>query len=171
VRYFFLLAILATGCSKTESSRPATSVKFDQYFVHGEQLYIKNCSNCHQKNGTGLGLLYPPINGSDYLAQHKDEVICLMRNGKSGELIVNGKNFNKEMPAIPSLTDLEIAEIATYIYNSWGRDDGIIEVSEVFQTKADQTNQVHCCRMQTLPWEFQKRLNLIRRFHSRRGSR
>jgi cytochrome c551 len=106
-------------------------VKFDQYFVQGEQLYIKNCSNCHQKDGTGLGLIYPPINGSDYLLQNRNEVICLMRNGKSGELIVNGKSFNKEMPSMPLLSDLEIAEIATYIYNSWGNDEGLVEVSEV----------------------------------------
>lgn len=127
-----LITFLVAGCvSKNETDRPPTSAKFDQYFVHGEQLYIKNCSNCHQKSGTGLGLLYPPLKNSDYLLQKRNEVICLMRNGKSGELIVNGKSFNKEMPAMPSLTDLEIAEIATYIYNSWGHNDGIIEVSEV----------------------------------------
>jgi len=132
VRYFFVLTFIAAGCvSKTESRNHETSTKFDQYFVHGEQLYIKNCSNCHQKNGTGLGLLYPPINGSDYLAKNRNEVICLMRNGKSGELMVSGKSFNKEMPGMASLTDLEIAEIATYIYNSWGKDEGLIEVSEV----------------------------------------
>jgi mono/diheme cytochrome c family protein len=35
------------------------------------------------------------------------------------------------MPAMPTLTDLEIAEIVTYIYNSWEHDQGIVEVSEV----------------------------------------
>ena len=125
-----LLMLIDVGCvSKTESNRSAPSAKFDQYFVHGEQHYLKNCSNCHQKNGTGLGLIYPPLKGSDYLLQNRNEVICLMRNGKSGELIVNGKSFNKEMPPMPLLSDLEIAEIATYIYNSWGHDEGLIEVS------------------------------------------
>ena len=33
-----------------------SSPKFEQYYVQGEQLYLKNCSNCHQKTGTGLGL-------------------------------------------------------------------------------------------------------------------
>jgi len=132
LRCLLVLTFIAAGCApKKESNRPEKSAKFDQYFVHGEQLYVKNCSNCHQKNGTGLGLIYPPINGSDYLLQHRNEVICLIRNGKSGELTVNAKSFNKEMPAMPLLSDLEIAEIATYIYNSWGNDEGLIEVSEV----------------------------------------
>lgn len=60
--------------------------------------------------------------------QHFEEVICIMRNGVRGELLVNGKKYNKEMKGIPSLTELEIAEIATYIYNSWEHQRGIIEI-------------------------------------------
>jgi cytochrome c551 len=105
--------------------------KFQQYYVQGEQLYLKNCSNCHQKKGGGLGRLYPPLNKSDYMDQHFEEVICIMRNGVGGELHVNGKKYNKEMKGIPSLTELEIAEIATYIYNSWEHQRGMIEISTV----------------------------------------
>jgi mono/diheme cytochrome c family protein len=127
-----LLMIAAAGCvSQSGNDDRERSAKFDQYYVKGEQLYLKNCSNCHQKNGTGLGLIYPPINGSDYLQQNKSEVICLIRNGKRGELIVNGKSFNKEMPPMPLLSDLEIAEITTFIYNSWGFEEGLIEVGHV----------------------------------------
>jgi hypothetical protein len=60
--------------------------------------------------------------------QHFEEVICIMRNGVWGELLVNGKKYNKEMKGIPSLTELEIAEIATYIYNSWEHQRGVIEI-------------------------------------------
>jgi hypothetical protein len=35
------------------------------------------------------------------------------------------------MPGIPTLTDLEVAEIATYIYNTWDHKRGIVEVKEV----------------------------------------
>lgn len=106
-------------------------VKFDQYYVNGEQLYVTNCSNCHQKTGTGLGLVYPPVNKSDFIDNNVNEVLCLIRNGKSGELTVNGKVYNQAMPPNPNLTDLDIAEIATYIYNNWERKGGIIEVTQV----------------------------------------
>jgi mono/diheme cytochrome c family protein len=94
-------------------------------------LYVKNCSNCHQRDGKGLGLVYPPVDVSDYVDNHLADVICLMEKGKEGELMVNGKSYNKAMPAMPALTDLEIAEITTYLYNSWGRNKGIIDVKEV----------------------------------------
>jgi cytochrome c551 len=115
--------LLLLSCSNKDS-------KFQQYYVQGEQLYVKNCSNCHQKNGKGLGLVYPPLDQSDYLDKNFQEVICLMKYGKSGEMIVNGKNFNQPMPGIPSLTDLEAAEIATYIYNTWSRQRGLIDVKQ-----------------------------------------
>lgn len=63
--------------------------------------------------------------------QHLEDVICLMKNGIEGELLVNGRKYNKEMKGIPSLTELEIAEIATYIYNSWGRQRGLIDIQTV----------------------------------------
>jgi cytochrome c551 len=59
-----------------------------------------------------------------------NEVICLIRHGKRGELIVNGQQFNQSMHGISTLSDLEIAEIATYIYNTWTRERGIVEVKE-----------------------------------------
>jgi cytochrome c551 len=107
------------------------SAKYQQYYAQGQVLYEKNCSNCHQKNGKGLGLLYPPLAASDYFEKNFSASLCLMKHGTKGEIVVNGKEFNKPMPGVPSLTELEIAEIATYINNSWGREQGIVEINQV----------------------------------------
>jgi len=114
--------------------------KFNQYMVRGEQLYIQHCSNCHQKSGEGLGLLYPPVNVSDYMDKNLENVLCLMKYGASGEMVVNGKSFNQPMPGVRSLTDLEIAEIATFIYNSGQHKKGLILVTDVerIMTGCDQ---------------------------------
>ena len=126
--------VIALGCFlQSCHSRPGSaehSPKFEQYINQGEGLYAIHCTNCHQKSGTGLGRVYPPLNQSDFVENHFEEVLCLMRNGRTGELMVNGKLYNQAMPAT-TLSDLEIAEIATYIYNSWGRSRGIIEVTSV----------------------------------------
>jgi mono/diheme cytochrome c family protein len=128
----FCFLICCTGPSdKTENTAQNSSPKFKQYYNQGEQLYVKHCSNCHQKDGSGLGRLYPPLNKSDYMNKNFEDVICLIRNGKKGELIVNGVSFNQPMPGVPTLTDLEIAEIATYIYNTWEHKRGITEVKDI----------------------------------------
>ncbi len=127
---FIFLALLISACSSNSSSVDRSSVKFQQYYVRGEVLYVKHCSNCHQKNGTGLGQVYPPLKQSDYMDQNLTQVLCLMKHGSKGNLTVNGKTFVQAMPGVSSLTDLEIAEIATYIYNSWENEHGIVDVTE-----------------------------------------
>jgi hypothetical protein len=74
--------------------------------------------------------LYPPIAGSDYLA-NKNAVICLIRYGQQGPIVVNGKRYNRPMPAQPKLSDLEIAELTTYIYNEWGSETNVTGVKAV----------------------------------------
>ncbi len=130
----FVLSMVGWISACTTGSNAGRSVKFDQYFVEGEQLYIMHCSNCHQQSGEGLGLLYPPLNRSDYMDENLEEVICLIKNGKQGELLVNGNTYNQPMPGIATLTDLEIAEIATYIYNNWEHNKGIIDLKLVTKT-------------------------------------
>jgi cytochrome c551 len=126
-----LFCIFCFMLSCGDSNKSSSNAKFSQYYNQGELLYQKRCSNCHQKDGSGLGRLYPPLDTSDFMTKNFDDVICLIRYGKKGELVVNGVTFNQPMPGIPTLTDLEIAEIATYIYNSWSHDRGIVDVSEV----------------------------------------
>lgn len=104
--------------------------KFTNYFRQGELLYTKHCSNCHQADGSGLGRLYPPLKQSDYMNENFEQVLCLMRNGIQGEVTVNGVQYNQAMPGVPTLTDLEIAEIATYIYNTWENERGLVDVKE-----------------------------------------
>jgi cytochrome c551 len=105
--------------------------RFQQYFVQGEKLYEQHCSNCHQKNGQGLGRVYPPVHSSDFMQQNFNEVICLMKYGMTGEVVVNGVAYNQAMPGVAALTPLELAAIATYIYNSGEHARGLVEQTEV----------------------------------------
>jgi cytochrome c551 len=124
------------SCGGNNSQR-GSSVKFQQYYVQGEVLYKKYCSNCHQEKGDGLGRLYPPVNQSDFIDGNINNVICIIKYGRSGPLVVNGIEYNMEMKGNPQLTELEVAEIATYLYNSWGRDKGLIDVKMVTEILPD----------------------------------
>ena len=131
------LGIVFLSCTNSEHKQVT---KFEQYYVSGEVLYQTHCSNCHQKKGTGLGLLYPPLNKSDFIDDQFEQVICLIKNGIEGELVVNDNHYNKPMQGIASLTELEIAEIVTYVYNTWDRQRGIVEVKEVTSALSSCTN-------------------------------
>lgn len=108
-------------------------LKRDQYYSEGYQLYTANCANCHQADGKGLANLYPPIIGSKYVSQ-TGPLVCIVKNGLAGEIVVAGKTYNRPMPANPKLTDIEIAEIVTYVSNSWGKDNTYTRIDFVTES-------------------------------------
>jgi cytochrome c551 len=109
------IILLAFG-SFSVSCQNAEQLAFTQYRVQGERLYQQHCSNCHQPKGKGLARLYPPVAPSDYLRNNFEKIICGMKFGMEGEIIVNGVMYNQRMPGVAALTDMEVAQIATYIY-------------------------------------------------------
>jgi cytochrome c551 len=126
----FLIAqsSLLTACDSQEE------LKRKQYYIDGQVLYKTHCANCHQENGQGLAGLYPPIAGSDFLKKNKELVLCSMRNGLKDTIVVNGKTYRQPMPANTQLQALDVAEIATYIYNEWGNEKVITDVKSVQKT-------------------------------------
>lgn len=119
------------GCFLILSScQTQEEIKRQKYITEGILLYQTNCANCHQRDGKGLAALYPPIAGSDYLAK-KDSVIYIIRHGQQGPILVNGKRYNRPMPAQNHLSNLEIAEIVTYIYAEWGNSREIVDAKYV----------------------------------------
>lgn len=129
----FTLIVLIQSC------KSRAQIELEQYKTQGETLYNQYCSNCHQADGSGLGLLFPPLNQSDFVDRSLVEVICIMRNGKSIPTVVNGKTYQQPMKGIPALTDLDVAEITTFIYNNWGRARGMVTVDEVAKATASCT--------------------------------
>jgi len=102
-----------------------------QYISQGKQLYNQKCAQCHNEAGTGLAKLYPPLKNADYMLADVNRTICGIKYGQKGPIEVNGVAFNGVMPGNPGLTDIEIAEITTYIYNAFGGQDTLYDVRQV----------------------------------------
>ena len=134
---FFLICTFLSSCDQKDQSNKydhldqRTKIRLRQYLSEGKRLYNLHCANCHQVDGAGLARLYPPLKQSDYLISNRKESICGMRYGQKGEIIVNGISFDQEMPGVITLTDLEIAEIATYVYTELADTVQIITLNEV----------------------------------------
>jgi len=87
----------------------------------GNQIYMKTCFACHQANGEGIPNAFPPLAKSDYLNADVKRAIEIVLHGKTGEITVNGKTYNSIMTR-QTLTDDEIADVLTYVYNSWSNN-------------------------------------------------
>ncbi|MCF1749943.1 c-type cytochrome [Mariniradius sediminis] len=129
----FLISCSANNDKKKGTLADITDTKVLQYAIQGKILYEQHCANCHQKDGSGLGKLIPPIKNSDYFLADKGRTARIIKYGQTGPITVNGIEYNEAMPANPKLTDLEIAQLMTYLYNIWGAKEGVIDASQAGQ--------------------------------------
>lgn len=97
----------------------------------GRALYQGTCSVCHQQNGAGLVGVFPPLAKSDYLAADTRRAIGIVLNGLSGPVKVNGNDYASVMPPMSQLNDDEVANILTYVLNSWGNAGGHVNKDDV----------------------------------------
>ncbi len=104
----------------------------------GEALFTGTCSTCHQGNGQGLEGVFPPLAGSDYIKADPQRVPHIMLHGLTGKVTVNGKEYNSVMPPMLQLTDDEVANIATYVLNSWGNPGGVISKEDAAKARMEQ---------------------------------
>ncbi len=101
----------------------------------GKNIYTKTCFACHQANGEGIANAFPPLAKSDYLNADVKRAIDIVLNGKTGEITVNGAKYNSVMTK-QVLTDDEVADVLTYVYNSWGNNKTNVTTSMVVEAKS-----------------------------------
>lgn len=107
------------------------AVEFQRYYSLGKNLYAKHCQNCHGEKGEGLGGLYPPLSDTTFLRKNRDSLTCWITNGLQKKIVVNGKTYEGKMPADTDTSPIEIAQIITYVTNSFGNRQGITDNDEV----------------------------------------
>jgi nitrite reductase (NO-forming) len=117
--------------AETVKAAQAGQVSKEQRIHAGQVLYAGTCSVCHQANGQGLPGVFPPLAGSDFLLADQKRAIGIVLNGFSGPVTVNGTDYNSVMPPMSQLNDDEVANILTYVYNSWGNQGDAISPEEV----------------------------------------
>ena len=104
----------------------------EQQSAAGKALFAGTCSTCHGADGGGMEGVFPPLAKSDYLTTHDHaQLIGIVLNGLTGPVTVNGKDFNSVMPPMSQLTDDEVANILTYVLNSWGNPGGTVLKTDV----------------------------------------
>lgn len=114
------------------SEIPAKS--FEEQMEFGKNAYMQTCFACHQAEGQGIPNAFPPLANSDYLNADVDRAIGIVLRGKTGEITVNGEKYNSVMTRQMLSTD-EIANVMTYVYNSWGNSKKVITKEMVEKVK------------------------------------
>jgi len=129
------------GKEASKSLTKLSGADLEQY-KRGAVIYSKEgfCITCHQPNGKGLDVSgFPPLNASTWATGNEDRLIKLTLNGLLGPIEVNGKKYPGQVPMTPfgmMLNDQEIADVLTYVRNSFGNQASVISASKVKAIRA-----------------------------------
>ncbi len=107
-----------------------------EQIARGEALYATSCGGCHQANGQGLPGAFPPLAKSDFLLADRQRAVAVTLQGMTGPITVNGQTYNAVMPNMAHLTDANLADILTYVLNTWGNDGGPITADEIASVRS-----------------------------------
>ena len=87
----------------------------------GKKVYLGLCYACHQPDGRGLPGAFPQLAQSDFMLASRERAIGIVLHGLTGPVTVNGQTLNSAMPPQGAvLTDQQIADVLTYVFNAWG---------------------------------------------------
>jgi nitrite reductase (NO-forming) len=99
---------------------------------------MQTCFVCHQPEGQGVPSQIPPLAKSDFLAgRDTSDLIRGVLAGRTGEIVVNGKTYNGTMVPMNYLTDEQIANVLTYVRNSWGNTGDAISIQDVARIRQE----------------------------------
>lgn len=120
---FFIIIFASPAFSQTFNLKSSVE--------RGKEVYLLECQSCHMAEGEGLPGVYPPLAKTDYLKQPAPFLINIILKGQTGEIVVNGTNYNTPMPAQDYLSDEKVSDVLNYIRNSWTNKGTAITPAQV----------------------------------------
>jgi nitrite reductase (NO-forming) / hydroxylamine reductase len=100
-----------------------------------ESGYVTHCGACHQRDGTGMRGVFPPLANNPNVTGDRQHAIDSVLEGVTGEVIVDGQRYDGVMPAMSYLSDEEIAGIVNHVLNAWGNDGGTVTQQQVAERR------------------------------------
>ncbi len=102
----------------------------------GKIMYMQQCLACHQANGGGVPNLNAPLDKAKaVVGKDKEKLIRIVLKGMKG-VDIDDESYNNTMAPHPELTDLQIADVLTYIRNNWSNKASAVTPAEVKAVRA-----------------------------------
>ena len=120
------------------------ALRLERKLSSGEKIFAARCASCHQANGLGIDGQFPPLAGSEWVSADPAVISNIILKGLKGEIVVKGKTYGTSaavnMAAVP-ISDREIANVVTYVRQSWGNSSSEVSEGEVAKFRSDSAEQ------------------------------
>ena len=102
----------------------------------GLVIYKKQCLSCHQEDGSGVPGMAPSLTRARSLLRIKSDLIELVLKGVVGNANTGNEVYKNPMASFSHLTDRQIADVLTYIRNSFDNKIVAVNAAEVKVVRA-----------------------------------
>ena len=119
---------------KTTTTKPAATSQAGgnkASMERGKKVYDTYCLACHQADGSGVPRLNPPLTKTKWVLGDKKTLINVLLKGMDEPIEVDGEEYNNVMASHAFLKDQEIADVLTYVRNSFGNKASAVTAAEV----------------------------------------
>jgi mono/diheme cytochrome c family protein len=124
-----VIIVLVIFCSFQLAQQPTLKASMER----GKKVYDVTCITCHQADGEGVQRMNPTLVKTKWILGDKRALSKIVLNGlKGGEIEIDGDNFHNPMPPQATLlTDQQIADVLTYVRNSFGNKATAVTPADV----------------------------------------
>jgi mono/diheme cytochrome c family protein len=132
------LSAIATYVKSLPASPESPSAAPDRAAMRtGSAIFSDACTACHLAGGKGQPGMFPPLQGSAVAQQHDPTgVIRLILAGTRTAPTRSRPSF-QSMPSFAwKLSDPEVADVATYVRNSWGNRAPPVDAHDVARVRS-----------------------------------
>ena len=143
----------AAGPAPAPAAAPAAPAAASNVFVkasdeqmkRGAAVYARTCIACHQPTGLGLPPVFPPLANAPIVAGNPELPVKFILQGLMGPITVNGMTYNSMMPPVAGVSDADIADVLTYVRQSFGNQANPVTADQVKAIRAATAGR-------TAPW-------------------
>lgn len=125
--FLTIIIFIASALAFSDPQQDALKASMER----GKKVYENACLACHQVNGSGVPGMNPPLKKTKWVLGDKKTLINVILKGLDEEIEVNDETYSNVMPALPYLSDQEIADVLTYVRNSFGNKASLVTEAEV----------------------------------------
>ena len=129
----FLLSALLMSQTKPASSNQN---KLGASIERGKKVYTERCLTCHQADGGGVQNMNPPLTKTKWVLGDKTQLIQIVLKGLSTGVEIDGDSYHNVMASHADLSNLQIADVLTYVRNSFGNKAKAVTEDEVKTVRA-----------------------------------
>lgn len=134
---FATVLALSAALAKAQVATDAPAAAPGDQLAAGKQVYMLTCVACHQPNGMGLPMVFPPLTKSEYVGGIPERVVAMILKGNAGPMVIDGKTYNNIMPPQEAiLSDDKIAAVASFVRANFGNAATPISPELVKATRA-----------------------------------